>query len=430
MRTLGTIKLKKRTQPEWLIWLIVVMPFLFGTFFELLRLPSLFKYLLDAANLLLILYLVLKIRFTSVLDKKLKGPLAWIIVLVALTFFAYVAQYQSILYYLWGLRNNYRYYVLFFAVALFLDQNDIDHYFSLLDKVFWVNAVVSLAQYFLLGINGDHLGGLFGAERGCNTYTNMFFVVITAKTVVNYLNKQEELASGLTKIAVMLVVAALAELKFFYIEFLLIVVMAVLMTNFSWRKVLVLIGGLGGTMVGAYILTLLFPNSTGFLSIEGILNIAASKRGYTSSGDLNRLTAIPIISERFLKTFPQKLFGLGLGNCDTSNYHFLSTPFYGKYSYLNYLRFSIASIFLETGYLGLGMFFGFFVLVIWKIARMKKYTVMDTCYGQIAILVAVCCMMITFYNSTLRMEAGYMLYFILALPFVKAGNMQSEELSE
>ena len=110
---------------------------------------------------------------------------------------------------------------------------------------------------------------------------------------------------------------------------------------------------------------------------------------------------------------------MGLGNCDTAGYSFLVTPFYKQYAYLNYHWFSIAFLFLETGFLGLAMYYGFFVLVIQQCVKGKKHTGKGRCYNHIAILVAVCCMLITVYNSTLRMDAGYMAYFILALPFVK-----------
>ena len=420
MRITGVIRIQKRTQPEWLIWLLVIMPFLFGGLCDLLHLPSAIKYMLDLVNVLLLLYLIVKFRYTSAFDGNLWPLGIWLVVLLSITVMVYMVQYQSILYYIWGIRNNFRYYILFFAAALFLKKRDISWYFALFDKVFWVNAVISVAQYFVFGIYGDNLGGLFGTDVGCNAYTNIFFVIITAKSAVFYLNKQEKLPVCLIKCAVMMAIAAFAELKFFYIEALLIIAMAVLLTDFSWRKLLFILCGIVIVLLGANILIRLFPNSAGFLRMEGIMRIAASQKGYTSSGDLNRLTAISIISDKFLKTFPQRLFGLGLGNCETANFSFLITPFYKRYAYLRYFWFSIAFWFLETGYLGLVMFNGFFALVFILCARMKKVTVQDKCNCQIAMIVAVCCVMVAVYNSTLRTEAGYMAYFVLALPFVKA----------
>jgi len=427
--SIGIIRIKRRTQPEWLIWLIFVMPFLFGTLFNLLKLPMSLKYLLDVAWVLLIFYLIRKKRHGFSRNRSDRALELWILALLVYTFIVYIVNYRSGFYYVWGLRNNFRYYVVFFAVADFLKKSDIQNYWSLFENFFWVNTVVSLLQYFVFGIYGDNLGGLFGTDVGCNAYTNVFFVIASAQTLVWYLNKQEGLKKCIAKCAAMIVIAALAELKFFYIEFVLIVVLAVLVTDFSWRKFSVIVFGLAGVLIGVYALTMLFPNSTGFFSVDGILKIAASEKGYTSSGDLNRLTAIPIISNRFLKTIPQKLFGLGLGNCDTAGYSFLVSPFYSQYAHLRYQWFSIAFWFLETGYVGLILFYGFFALVGIRCLKMRKTDISDRCFVQTAAIVGFCCLMIAIYNSTLRMEAGYMAYFILALPFIK-DNTQKKKVVE
>jgi len=419
MKSLGVIRIKKRTQPEWLIWLIIVMPFLFGTFIDFLGLPSGIKYILDIAWVLLVLYLFLSMRRKYFPTREIKGLVGWVVIFFLYTLVAYIPQYQSAVYYAWGIRNNFRYYIAFFAFAAFMKKQDISYYLALFDRLFWINAIISAIQYFVFGIYGDNLGGLFGNVRGCNAYTNLFFVIISARTLVSYLNGQESIKKCLAKCITMLAISAIAELKFFYIEFAIILAAAVLITDFSWRKLFIILFGTLGVMLGAYGLSVIFPNSAGFLSIEGILKIAASKKGYTSSGDLNRLTAIPIISQRFLKTGVQRMFGMGLGNCESASYAFLTTPFYSRYSYLRYQWFSIANWFLETGYIGLGFFFGFFILVILKAMKMKKATVTDRCYCQQAVIVAVCCIMIAVYNSSLRMESGYMAYFVLALPFAK-----------
>ena len=39
---------------------------------------------------------------------------------------------------------------------------------------------------------------------------------------------------------------------------------------------------------------------------------------------------------------------------------------------------------------------------------------------------AICCILIAIYNSSLRMEAGYMAYFVLALPFVESAKPQGD----
>ena len=245
-------------------------------------------------------------------------------------------------------------------------------------------------------------------------------MIISARTIILYLNKIVSLRLCFVKCVFMLYIAALAELKFFYIEFILIVVVAILLTDFSWRKLAIIISSFAIVLMGYALLAVLFPNSAGFLSIEGILKIAASDRGYTSSGDMNRLTAIPVISKHFLKTPLEQLFGMGLGNCDNAGYAFLTSPFFVRHSSLHYQWFSYAFLYLETGYIGLLMYAIFFVLVFLEGTKKMQRTQQQTINDQIASIVAFCCILISIYNSALRIEAGYMAYFVLSLPFIKS----------
>lgn len=412
-----TISVKKRNQPQWLIWLIIMMPFMFGTLLDLFALPSALKYLLDVSWTLLTLFLVIRVRNRIIYDKR-----SSLFFLVG-TFFVYVSvvyilNYQSVFYFLWGIRNNFRYYVFFFACTEFLRKEDIDDYFHVFDILFWINICASLVQHFMFGYRADWLGGIFGTQTGVNAYTNLFFVIMSAKTVVRYLNKAEKMGSCIAKCGAMVIVAALAEIKFFYLEFILIVAMAILLADFSWRKLAATLGCICVILGGYYLLIVLFPGSRGFLSIESILKIAASDRGYTSSGDMNRLTALMIISNRFLTTPIKQLFGMGLGNCDSAGYAFLTTPFYNRYSNLRYHWFSHAVMYLETGLIGLSLYGAFFVLIIRESTKKINKTKKQISYNQIVAITAVCCLLTAVYNSSLRTEAGYMVYFVMAIPFI------------
>ena len=174
--------------------------------------------------------------------------------------------------------------------------------------------------------------------------------------------------------------------------------------------------------------SIVFPNILNHLSIQSLLETATSDKGYTGDGDLNRLTTIPIISNSFLTTTMEKLFGLGLGNCDTSTFSFLQTPFHLSYSYLNYTWFSTAFVFLELGYTGLLFFFGFFALIFFLSRKVARTSGPDKIYCHIASILAICCVLIAIYNASLRTEASYMAYFVLALPFV-GGTKHQEDVS-
>ena len=412
-----TIKIKKRSQPEWLCWLLIVFPLLFGLLNDLLGAPDAIRYVLDLAWLVLLLLIV---RFWKLLPmKRAKTLIGWALLFLTYTLLSYLPLYQSGVYYLWGLRNNFRFYLAFWAFCLFLTAKDVQDYLNLFDKLFWLSTVISLVQYFVLDYRGDYLGGIFGVQSGCNGYVNIFYCIVLTKSVIFYLEKKERMAACFSKIAAALVVAALAELKFFFVEVIVIIVLAVLFTDFSWRKVWVILGGMAAVIGGAALLAVLFPNFAGFLSLEWLFSTAISSRGYTSSGDINRLNAISVINERFLREWYQQLFGLGLGNCDISSVSFLNTPFSQKYFWLHYSWLSTAHMYLETGYIGLVFFFGFFIVAFfsaWRIER--RCDAAGKPYCRMARIMAVLCVMIAVYNSSLRTEAGYMAYFTLAVPFL------------
>ncbi|MBO5322985.1 MAG: hypothetical protein J6A88_02655 [Oscillospiraceae bacterium] len=409
------LKIKSRNQPQWLCWLLIILPFLFGTLIEWLGAPAFVKYILDVACLVLLLIMIrLKLRNP---ERRSKILVVWGILFFLYTLIGYLFLYQSLLYYLWGARNNFRYYVAFVAFCTFLEPEDVQDYFKLFDILFWVNVVVSLVQYFFLEKTGDYLGGIFGVEQGCNAYSNLFFVVVLTKSVVFYMERRERLAECFWKFVAVILVAALAELKFFFIEAVAIMIFASLFTSFSWRKVGVLLGGSVAIGAGAALLTVLFPYFGEFFSLEWFLNEATSDKGYTYAGDLNRMTVITEINERFLETTAQRLFGMGLGNCDNAAYEFLITPFFAQYSKLHYTWLSTAYIYLETGWVGLIFFFGFFVLAFSNARKIeKKCTGVARTYCRVAKVMAILCMMIAIYNASLRTEAGYMVYFVLALP--------------
>ena len=411
-----TIKIKKRSQPGWLCWLIIVMPFLFGTLNGLLGLPWSIRYLIDVVWFALLLMMVVyrqKLQWRNT-----RKIIIWVVLFLIYTAMVYLPQYQSGLYYLWGVRNNFRFYATFLAFSVFLSSWDIDNYYRLFDQIFWLNVVVSLVQFFILDMDGDQLGGVFGAETGANGYTNVFFCIILTKSVIFYLSKKEKLSTCAWKFIAAMIVAAMTELKFFFVELVMIIVLAVLFTDFSWRKVLIIVGGFAGIFAGVALLVQIFPSFTGFFTWEWLWENAISNKGYTSSGDMNRLNAISVINDQFLKNGWARLFGLGMGNCETSTFSFLNTPFFEQYGDLHYTWLSHAMMYLECGWIGLAFYFGFFVLVYNKVKKFERAsTTTEKAYCRIARIMAVLCAVISIYNSSLRTEAAYMAYFVLAVPF-------------
>lgn len=423
-----TIKIKKRSQPQWLILFIVFFPFLYGVLFDAFRLPWALKYSLDIAWLFLTLLIIINFsRKNIIIPKKHR-----IVLLIPVVFFifvslVYIFKYQSVFYFLWGIRNNFRFYFAFLAFTIFLTKEDLDDILSFLDKIFIFNAVVTLFQYFLLGKRHDYLGGVFGVEKGCNSYLYIFLVFMTVKSVVYYLNKKSSLLSLMAVCGTSLFLSALAELKFFYIQFALIVFIAVMITDFSWRKLLLIGSGIIGVFLALNLLIYIYPYFGELFSAEAILE-SVSSGGYSGENQVNRLTTIPVISKHFLDSGTDKMFGLGLGNCDTANIDFLNTPFFREYSYLRYNWFSTSMLYLETGYIGLALFFVFFIAVFVFCIRTKNISGENKTYYNFSAVMATCAILIAVYNSSLRTEAGFLIYFSICFPFVLENKLSINNL--
>ena len=252
------LKIKRRNQNQWLVLFVFMLPFGFGLLNKVLGIPTTIRYSIDLIWGFLLLTMLVKPKTIAYISTK--GILKWITVFVIYTFILYVINYQSVFYYLWGFRNNFRFYVYFLACMIYLKHEDAETYISWFDKVFWVNVLVALIQYFMLDIRQDFLGGIFGVEKGCNGYLNIFQVIIVTKSLVYYLNKKESLISCVTKCSMALLIAAFAELKFFFVEFGIIIVLVVLLTKFSWKKILIILGGSIGIIIGTEILIGLCPS--------------------------------------------------------------------------------------------------------------------------------------------------------------------------
>ena len=415
---LGIIKIERRTQPEWALTIILFITMFNGFFINVLHVPSAIKYAIDAALVFLFVLAVSNLHKGSVyLPKEVCSVLVWVAAFFVLTIAVYLCNFQSPLYYLWGLRNNFRFYLLFFFVILFFSRKSVSWLLKFIDVFFWSNAVMCLIQFLFFGLKGDFLGGFFGTEKGCNGYLNIFLVVFSVKAVIFYLNKKENLTLFAAKASVSLLVATLAEIKFFYAEFLIILALGIIINDFSFRTVLLILVGAAAVTVSVWILGMLFPNFAEAISLSYFLESSLSG-GYASAEQLNRLTVIPLLSKEILTTIPQRLFGLGLGNCELANFEFLKTPFYYEFGYLRYYWFSTAFLFLETGLLGLMFFFGFFIILIFSLFFIMKKNKENKINCQMAIITAVLCIIIGVYNSSLRNESGFLMYFILALPFI------------
>lgn len=401
---------------EWLLMLIIGIVLGQGLLIEFFGLPSGIKYINDLVWVLLLFEIVLN-NFRMRCPQCIK-LFSIVIIFFLITIFGFVINQYSPLYYLWGFRNNFRFFVFFFACTVYLRYNSARDVLKLLSKVFYINFVVILIQFFLLGKKMDYLGGIFGVQRGCNAKMMVLLCSFTAKRILEYYHREIGIGKFITDSLISMSIAALSELKMFVVMYVGIIVLASLIMRFTWRKLSVSIVAVALCYVGIHLLSVIYPNWSEIFSIERMLNEASSLSGYTGRGGFNRLTTIPIILNDFLKTVPERLFGLGLGNCDTSTFSILNTPFFIKYSATRYNWFSSAFIMLETGFAGLLTYVAFFVSIFLQsnITKKKNY---DVQWCQLSAIMACVCIVLVIYNASMRIEEAYLAYFYMSLAFIK-----------
>lgn len=412
----GQLHIKKRSLLEWLALFILVMPFFLSFFMDFLGVTSIIKYTIDVAWILCVGLLFL--RRKVVFDRRLIPFLVFILVFLLYTLIVYIPNYQSIFYYLWGIRNTFRFYFAFIIFAMLFTEEEVEGCLKFLDVIFWINLLISLYQFFIMGLDQDFLGGLFGVERGCNAYSLIFFSIVLSRSIIRFMNKDESAFKCFSKCAVAILLAAMAELKFFFVMFVVILLMATIFTSFSWRKFFVILLSVVMVSVASTILTNLF-GADGDISFENIINLITADN-YATQEDLSRFSAIPKISSTIMTDTSQRMFGLGLGNCDTSTFEICNTPFYQTYSHLHYSWFSSAFLFLETGYVGLTLYMSFFVMCFVFAYKQKRKANSNELFCNMAMIMSVMCLMMTFYNASLRNEVAYMVFFVLALPLINS----------
>lgn len=390
---------------------------------ELLPIPDAIKFLCDGFLVLLLLKLFSQ-RFTKIDNYSMP-----FVVIVGLFFFitlvGYLFNYQSVFYYLWGLRNNIRMFIAFFAFAYLADWEDAKGWIKALDVLFVINFAVVILQYFS-GYGQDYIGGIFGTSKGCNGSLLIFLCIVFAKTIISFMRGEEKMSKCIFVSVASLLVSTLSELKMFFILFILILFMASFMTAHSIKKTLFFAFGAVLVVLFSTLLTVLYKDFTDFLSFDSLIK-ALTDTGYATDEDIGRFTALPIISQRFLPGFFRKLFGLGLGNCDSSSLSMFNTPFFESHQTVHYSYFSYAFLFLETGFVGLALYASFFVASFFVSRKLKKLEMADEFACQMSIILSVISLILLVYNSSLRMEIGFMLFFVLALPIISANEQRESD---
>ena len=420
-----------------LVWIQLYYTLFYGFFRDIFGFSGTIAYFLDALNIIIFIFAFLRVYRRVPVKNHCGATFGWIFAFFLSTIIGLIIVGGSGILYIWGFRNIFRYYAFFVSCVTFLDVDDVLELTKKIKIIYVLNFIACIFE-FMMGYEGDNIGGIFGTQRGCNGYLNLFLIIVTAIYITEYLEKK----IGMVKVGIVVLscffIMAISELKVYLFELPIIILIAMINAKFSFRKIVIVLLGVVGISVGITLLGFYFKESgLSFFTSDAIVNYMGDN-GYTNSGDLSRFNAIPKLYSFFLKEDKCKtLFGIGLGNASYSAaFSFFTSDFYKMYQRIHYQWFSDSMIFIETGFTGLFFFWGFFVyifIVAKKVNKSIGIASIDAIKAlkmrivvQVAGIVAVLCIVNSIYNSALNMDAGYIAYFWLAVPLVIERKLNSE----
>lgn len=418
------IKIKRRTDCEKIIMLIFLVISLEGIFSVFIPQAHVLCYLVDFLNIILVLECIGSRRIDKLFNKITQLFMLCFVLFLMFSFIGTAVNFSNIILHMWGYRRIFSNLFFFIACICFQRTQDLDF----INKLFWLNLSISIIE-ILLGYRQDCVGGLYGVSRGqVNGPLNILLIIFTTKAIIEYINKETSIKKLLLFIFTSLFIAAYAELKIYFVELVLIVALCSLVTKFSLKKLLLFILGGIAAIVGVTMLSSVFSEfSMDILSIKYIWNYLTNPGGYVGqfahdAGDVNRLSfwnkCIIYLNGPF-----ERLFGLGVGNCDSINIINVQSEFYIQHNSLHYYMFPLPMILLEQGILGFVLYIFMFVAIFVAINRREKTaTHLSTSVFQIAKVLNLMAFVITIYDTSILGKGGFLFYYILSLPLVGVIN--------
>lgn len=402
-----------------------------------LGLPKSIVYIGDILNIWLFLKAIYRFKQRG-MRLKHNGVMTSIMFFSIIVLIGGLVNINSPVLLLWGIRQNFRYFIYYFSCIVFLQKQDIKKIFGLTGILFWISLPLCIYEALIVKypvgtIIGDYVGGIYYGIDGVNAPLNIVMIIYCTKNLIEYFKKRTSIRFIAFVLVAAIGMAALSELKIFLVELVIIALIVMIRSGKPLKSILVIIGGV--IILGIAVQVFVQLNGRGrsyysadYFSVSGMIENALRSTGYDGNGDLNRFFAVQTLSDMFFRNdVLGKLLGLGLGNAEYSkSFGMLTSEFYENYNWLHYQYFSISFVFIETGILGLISYFMIFISGIMQgFRRIAK----ESFYGIFFFTMGVMMLILIFYNPSLRNEqCGFMLYFILAIPMILSKEKSGGEL--
>ena len=352
-----------------------------------------------------------------------------ILLLLFETFIGYLLNLYNPLTYIWGVRILLRYMLFFLACTLYTDEKMLNDFFSLLFYVLILNVILTTLQR-LSGYGLDSVTGIFSLGRRVRSGSsglNIFMCIVCTYYLASAIQKKCPMYKSIISLISSVYMAAISELKMFYIELIIILVCITLFTKISFKKIVGSAFGIGIVFIGMKIYDYYYgdKDTLDFASMADYAGITG--RTYGSDFSLNRLTAIPYVWKNILDDILKKLFGLGTGFADNISSSILSSGFLKQYGNLGFHLWGMSLELANIGIIGLSIYLVFFVSIFVYAFVAQKQDFNNTNYYVTCKVVVVISFISLLYNTSLIMDiAAPFMYFIMAIPFILNRSKKEE----
>lgn len=319
---------------------------------------------------------------------------------------------------IYGVYKYFRGFFFFFGTLALVDSKSLYRTYKFLNMAFWINVILTFIEFFLLGINQDLLGGIFGLGVGVNQYTNLFFVVISIYFIEKIVNRDVSRKENnwiLIMSILMLAIAAFAEMKYFFAEFLILFFIAYFCLPKEQKSIISMLVIIICVVVFYNILIQMFPEfSTLFSQLKdgGFTRLVDLQRHYSTDYDMGRAVIFKYSNQYLLPHKWNQLIGMGVGNVTSSR--IVNNDFWIKNQMTHYDQFYTSYLYNEQGIIGFLLYCLVYIelFIIGLKALFKSKT---RKYGAMLIMLVCGCVMIFVYNMALYSQLCFIVFWALAV---------------
>lgn len=320
-----------------------------------------------------------------------------------------------------GILGHYAGFSVFMISIYIMTIDDYKKLFNIFFYYQFVNLACTIYQYFVLGYYQDMNNGAFTGGSS----QDFFCGILAIYYYSGYIRKEEPFWKVVFVFLSCGIIAILQEEKFILAEIALAIVYQAVIGKKNIKNIFII----SASAILVPIVVSTMGEVNGDYASESLSNSNNIWENLTTEGagyGFPRFGSTFLISRFFSFSSTNDLFGLGCGACENTNLSWADTTFLDHYGYLNYFQYPIQLGFLQTGWLGIILYIGFFVSIVVYNFKCKKHAPLKyKSYFDVAIMISLICVSLIWYNQTLKWYYAIMPFLFLAMGPVCARQLKN-----